>query len=308
MMDGGAGAAHTLPGARRAAAAAVLSWLEGAGVHLLTAEEPGTWFRRPNVGPASISPAAEQEWREPPAAAASRETPPIADPLAERAPSTAAVPAAANGADRPPVTTLALTRTSGAAEIVARCETLEDLQAALADYDGCALKSGGTCTVFADGDPASRIMVVGEAPGAEEDRMGRPFVGAAGRLLDRMMAAIGRDRSSLYISNIIYWRPPANRKPSDADISACMPFVRRQIELVAPRAILALGNTAAKSLLDRPEGINRLRGRWYDYAADGRTIPLMPTFHPAYLLRQPAHKALAWCDLMAFAKRISADA
>lgn len=194
----------------------------------------------------------------------------------------------------------------GAEPIAARADTLEALRAAVEAFEGCPLKAAAKRTVFADGEPTSGVMLIGEAPGAEEDRVGRPFVGEAGRLLDRMLAAIGRDRTSAYISNTLFWRPPGNRTPSPQEIETCLPFVLRHIELVRPRAILALGGTAAKTLLNSADGINKLRGRWHEIRVGECVVPVMPTFHPAYLLRQPAHKALAWADLLAFKTRIDA--
>lgn len=182
--------------------------------------------------------------------------------------------------------------------------SLADLQAALTSFEGCALKATAMNMVFADGNPASRVMLIGEAPGAEEDRRGLPFVGDAGQLLDRMLAAIGRDRSSCYITNMIFWRPPGNRNPTAQELAACRPFVDRHIALVAPLAILALGNVPAKALLNTEEGITKLRGRWHHLSVGGRRVPLLPTFHPAYLLRQPAHKAMAWADLLSFANQL----
>lgn len=179
--------------------------------------------------------------------------------------------------------------------------SLEALKAAITAYDGCALKTTAMNTVFADGNPASRVMLIGEAPGAEEDRRGLPFVGEAGQLLDLMLAAIGRDRTTSYITNMIFWRPPGNRNPTPQELAACRPFVDRHIALVDPVVILALGNVPAKALLATEEGITKLRGRWHSLHINGKDIPLLPTFHPAYLLRQPAHKAMAWADLLSFA-------
>lgn len=178
--------------------------------------------------------------------------------------------------------------------------SLEALRAALLAFDGCTLKQGAANLVFADGNPKSALLVIGEAPGEEEDRQGLPFVGRAGKLLDRMLAAIGHDRMNTYISNVVYWRPPLNRSPTPEELAACLPFVHRMIALVRPRCIIAAGGVAAKQLLDTRDGIMRLRGQWRHVSLpDGTRVPLMPTFHPAYLLRQPAHKRLAWRDLLA---------
>jgi uracil-DNA glycosylase len=190
--------------------------------------------------------------------------------------------------------------------LAAAAGTIEELRQALAAFDGCALKDTATNLVFADGVPGAPLMLIGEAPGGEEDRMGLPFVGAAGKLLDRMLAAIGRDRTNVYISNILFWRPPGNRQPTPGEIAACMPFVERHIELARPRVVVMLGGTAAKSLLGRSEGITRLRGQWLAVQTGGmeRPVPAMASFHPAFLLRQPAQKRTAWRDLLAIRARL----
>jgi DNA polymerase len=152
---------------------------------------------------------------------------------------------------------------------------------------------------FADGSPAAEVMLIGEAPGAEEDRQGTPFVGPSGQLLDRMLAAIGLDRASVYITNVIYWRPPGNRSPTPAEIAACQPFLERQIELIRPKVIVFVGGIAARGLLGVKEGVTKLRGRRLLYPlADGTSVPALVMFHPAYLLRTPAQKRLAWRDLL----------
>ena len=177
---------------------------------------------------------------------------------------------------------------------------LAALKEALSRFDGVSLRRTATNLVFADGNPAAKVMLVGEAPGAEEDRAGRPFVGASGQLLDRMMAAIGLDRTRFYITNVCFWRPPGNRKPTDLELAAQKPFVERHIELVAPEVLVLVGAAAAQGLLGTTEGITRLRGRWFQYrlGENGPTIPAMPIFHPAYLLRQPAQKRETWRDLL----------
>ena len=188
--------------------------------------------------------------------------------------------------------------------IAAACTTLEELRKAWAAFDGCALKATATQLVFADGNPAARIMLVGEAPGADEDRTGLPFAGRAGQLLDKMLAAIGLDRTLVYIANIIPWRPPGNRAPNPQESAACLPFIARQIELANPDFLVCLGGSSAQTLLETKEGIMRARGRWFDYAAGERTLPALAMLHPAYLLRQPVHKRLAWQDLRELQKRL----
>ncbi|MCH8110366.1 MAG: uracil-DNA glycosylase [Proteobacteria bacterium] len=189
--------------------------------------------------------------------------------------------------------------------LAAGCGTLEELRDAMARFDGCALRHTATNLVFGDGNPESRVMFVGEAPGADEDRQGLPFVGVSGQLLDRMIAAIGLNRESAYITNILPWRPPGNRKPDAAEVMICLPFIRRHIELVAPEVLVLVGGTAASTLLERREGITRLRGRWLIYALDSGEVPALPIYHPAYLLRQPALKRQAWQDMLALKHRLA---
>ncbi|HTQ14626.1 MAG TPA: uracil-DNA glycosylase [Rhizomicrobium sp.] len=192
-----------------------------------------------------------------------------------------------------------------AIEIAARCNSLAELRVAMEAFEGCALKKTAASTVFADGTPSHRIMFIGEAPGQEEDRQGKPFVGRAGQLLDRMLAAIGLDRkTNAYITNVINWRPPGNREPSPEEAATCLPFLRRHIELARPQILILLGAVSARHVLGRPDGIMRLRGKWLEYHAAGKLIPVMPTLHPAYLLRRPADKKLAWQDLQAIESKI----
>ena len=195
---------------------------------------------------------------------------------------------------------------ASAAEIAAACRTLDELDDAIRAFEGCALKDTAANTVIRDGNPEAHIMVIGEAPGAEEDRRGLPFVGPAGKLLDRMLAAIGLDRETVLITNIVFWRPPGNRNPSADEIAACLPFARRQIELVRPQVLVAVGGIAAKALFETSEGITRLRGKWRDYTSPGLESPIaaMATFHPAYLLRQPLQKREAWQDLLAIKAKL----
>lgn len=186
-------------------------------------------------------------------------------------------------------------------------ETLEALRTALTEFDGCPLKQTASSLVFGDGDAHAKLMFIGEAPGAEEDRQGLPFVGPAGRLLDLMLGAIGIERSAVYITNILPWRPPGNRSPTDAEIAACLPFIERHIELVSPEIVVLIGGTAAKTLLAAREGIMRLRGRWFTYESVGmvRPIPARTILHPAYLLRSPAQKRETWIDLLAIKHRLA---
>jgi DNA polymerase len=188
-------------------------------------------------------------------------------------------------------------------------KTIEELRTALLAFDGCPLKHTAMNLVFADGNPKAPIMMVGEAPGEDEDRQGKPFVGVSGQLLDRMLAPVGLDRNKVYISNVIFWRPPGNRSPTDSEIAACLPFVERHIALVKPKVLVLLGGVAAKTILRTKEGITRTRGRWVEYkpvdSAPGEVIPCLPIYHPAYLLRQPAAKRQAWNDILLLIKKIN---
>ena len=179
----------------------------------------------------------------------------------------------------------------------AGCQDLEALRHACSNFDGCGLKKTASNMVFSDGNPDADIMLIGEAPGADEDRQGKPFVGVSGQLLDRMMASIGLTRSNLYISNIILWRPPGNRTPTTEEIAAFLPIMKRHIQLIAPKVIVTLGGSSTKALLGTQDGILKCRGKWHEFDLGNGTIPLLATLHPAYLLRTPGQKALAWQDL-----------
>ena len=184
----------------------------------------------------------------------------------------------------------------------AACD-LEMLRSKMTEFDGCALKRTATQLVFADGLPGSRIMLIGEAPGEGEDRIGRPFVGRAGQLLDRMLSAIGLDRQKVYIANIVPWRPPGNRTPTLQETQICLPFIERQIDLADPEYLVCLGGSAARALLSVHGGIMRARGSWFPYPRQtGRDIQALAMLHPAFLLRQPAHKRFAWADMRALAR------
>lgn len=220
---------------------------------------------------------------------------PVADPAAARAAAPAPQP-------EPEVTTdwvAVATERAGAAA------SLEALAEAMQGFEGSPLKLGARSFVFADGNPAARIMVVGEGPGAEEDREGRPFVGPAGRLLDQMFAAIGRSRTTpdaenaLYITNVVPWRPPGNRNPTPEEIAMFAPFLMRHIELADPDVVVPMGNIALSALMG-VTGITRMRGQWGEVA--GR--PALPTFHPSFLLRNPISKREAWADLLALQAKL----
>ncbi len=186
-----------------------------------------------------------------------------------------------------------------AREAAQSAATLDELKAILGYFDGCPLRFTAKSLVFSDGNPAARVMLVGEAPGREEDLQGVPFVGKSGQLLDRMLRAIGLSRDDVYIANVVPWRPPANRPPTPQETAICRPFILRQIELADPDILVCLGNAAARELLQTTEGILRLRGQWRRFDTGKRTIRALATLHPAYLLRQPLQKRLVWRDLLA---------
>lgn len=197
-----------------------------------------------------------------------------------------------------------------ARDLAAAAQTREELRAALAAFDGCALAATATNLVFADGNPDSGLMLVGEGPGAEEDRAGRPFVGPSGQLLDRMLASIGLDRSHYLITNLIPWRPPGNRNPTDAEVALCLPFLLRHIALARPRRLVLLGSLATRAVLGGSTGITRLRGKWMPAAIPDlpAPVPALPMLHPAYLLRNPAAKRESWADLRALRHALDAGA
>jgi uracil-DNA glycosylase len=281
--------------AERAAALALLRWYIEMGADEAIGEEPVNRFAAPAIAPKSPAASSVND-------AASPTTPLPVPEAAQPAPAGGAVAAA------PPA---AFVQSAGEAAqsaraIAARIDNLAALEAAVANFEGCALKRTATNTVIADGNPAAPVMIIGEAPGADEDRIGRPFVGRAGQLLDRMLAAIGLNRSGVLITNVIYWRPPGNRTPTADEIAACLPFVLRHIALVRPKVLVLAGGTAARALLPPGPGITRLRGRWFDLAIPGldRPVPTLPMFHPSFLLRAPERKREAWRDLLALRARL----
>jgi uracil-DNA glycosylase family 4 len=252
----------------------VLRWWSEAGVDLAMDEEPHDRFAEP--------PPAAPPVRLAPTALAPRPAPRIEQAAAAQ-PDEAARSAKA---------------------LAAGAATLEELKNSLDNFDACGLKATATQLVFSDGAPNARLMLVGEAPGGDEDRVGRPFVGRAGQLLDRMLAAIGLDRTKVYIANVVPWRPPGNRTPTLQETAICLSFIQRQIELVDPDLLVCLGASSAQTLLGVKEGITRVRGQWFDYQSGERTIKALAMLHPAYLLRQPAQKRAAWRDLRALARRL----
>jgi uracil-DNA glycosylase family 4 len=258
--------------------AQLLSFYLEAGVDCALGEEPVNRLADPDLAPAP----------------APREAPPA--PVARPMP---AAQMLSGLAEAPPAPDAAI---ASAREAARTAPTLDALRELMEKFDGCALKSTASRLVFADGNPKSRVMFVGEAPGRDEDIEGLPFVGRSGKLLDRMIAAIGLDRSKVYIANVIPWRPPGNRTPTPQETQICLPFIQRQIELVDPDVLVTLGNPSTQTLLATREGIMRSRGKWFDYDTGTRTIRALATFHPAYLLRSPSYKRMSWQDLRAIAK------
>ena len=198
-------------------------------------------------------------------------------------------------------------RSTSTRGIGAEISTLAELEALVASFEGCSLRRTAKSLCFARGNASAGVMLIGEAPGRDEDLQGKPFVGRAGQLLDRMLAAIGLSEDHVYITNTVYWRPPGNRTPTPEEIEACAPFLARQIELLSPRVLVLLGGAAAKTILGVSEGIMRLRGKWLTYPSAGRDLPALATLHPAYLLRNPAAKRYAWRDLLMLKAALSAE-
>lgn len=218
-----------------------------------------------------------------------------------------AAPAAPQAAPAKPTTKAAAPSTPAPAAGVedaraaaASAKSLAELRTALEAFDGCSLKKTAHTTVFCDGVEDADVMLVGEAPGREEDELGKPFVGRSGQLMDRMFASIGLSRkTNLFISNVIFWRPPGNRPPTQGEIAACLPFIRRAIELKKPKLLIFIGGMSAQTLLAKEAGVMRLRNKRLSYAGpDGAAVNAMVMLHPAYLLRRPQEKRLAWTDLL----------
>lgn len=284
------------------ALATLLAWYREMGVDAALEQEAIDWTQRGTAGPG-----AGFSWPErPPAAAvpapraaAARSATPAFETAPLKQPRQAAPPQST----APPIRSFAPSpqkaplRTEAAGPVAAA--SLAELQAALEKFEGCGLKSTAKNLCLYRGAPQADLMIIGEAPGREEDLSGKPFVGPAGQLLDKWLSAIGRTEANVHITNVVYWRPPGNRTPSLQEVQACAPFLARQIELVAPQAILLLGAAAAKQMLATEEGITRLRGKWKEIVSGGHKVPVMATLHPAYVLRVPASKRQVWRDLLA---------
>jgi DNA polymerase len=265
----------------------VLRWYREMGVDEAVSETPLDWAtvedRRgdlPSLAPPVAKPATPPPAR---SAALRRAAPPPSQPAA---------PSAKPSRDAPTAATLA------ARELAAEAADLESLEQALAGFDGCPLRKTAKNLCFARGNPQARLMLVGEAPGRDEDLSGQPFVGRAGQLLDKMLAAIGLGPDDVYVTNVVYWRPPGNRTPTPQEVQACQPFLQRQIELADPDVLVLLGGAAAKQMLATDQGIMRLRGKWKSLENAGKPIRTLATLHPAFLLRNPVSKRLAWRDLL----------
>lgn len=212
-------------------------------------------------------------------------------------------------AGRPAVSALSqinIAACQSARDICQKAQTLDDLRAMVENFDGCSLKFSANSTVFGYGNAQAEILIVGEAPGADEDRLGEPFVGRSGHLLDKMLAAVDLKREDCYITNILPWRPPGNRTPTSEEVAVCLPFLKRQIELINPKIIFILGRSAANALLDNADSISALRGHFIDYTTDkGTIIPTLSSFHPAYLLRTASQKSKAWADLLRLKRKLN---
>jgi uracil-DNA glycosylase family 4 len=280
---------------------ALLAWQVDAGAIDAIGDRPVNRLERPRA--AAPPPPAVQ------ASTPERSADAPANTAVPPAPNFSIPPPSTQGRTAPPSVALAGVSASDATgpQIAEAAQTFDELRAAVAAFEGCALKKTATNLVFSDGNPEARLMLIGEAPGADEDRLGRPFVGVSGQLLDRQLAAIGYDRSNALITNVLFWRPPGNRTPTPAEIAACLPFVERMVEIVDPAVLVLVGGIAAKTMLARSEGIMKLRGRWLEFRTPrmARPVPTIATFHPAYLLRSPGQKRLAWQDMLAIQRRLA---
>ncbi len=277
---------------RDKAAHDLLVFYQEAGVDALLDEAPVNRFAEPAAQP-DAGPTAEVRAPAVPAASSP----------ARSAPPPSSTRAVSDGPVAPPAPEAAIVAARDAARSAPDLETLRDI---LGRFEGCALRATASRLVFADGNPAARVMLIGEAPGREEDLEGLPFVGRSGKLLDRMLTAIGLDRTSVYIANIVPWRPPGNRTPTPQETAICLPFILRQIELVNPDILVCMGNPSTQTLLSTKDGITKTRGRWFAFHTGSREIRAIPTYHPAFLLRSPLQKRFAWRDFLAVKKALTA--
>lgn len=267
----------------------VLEWYLEAGVDETIGEVPCDRFAETQASETPVEPSASAH----PAAPAAQA------PAADRSISAPTAPTSTAPAES------AVSDASRAARAV---RTIDELRGVLEGFSGCALKKTATNTVFGDGNPEAPIVFIGEAPGAEEDRKGVPFVGPSGQLLDRMLGSIGLDRTKVFISNTVFWRPPGNRNPTTGEMAVCLPFIERLIELIDPMLLVAVGGPAANSLLAQNASVSRLRGRWFPYSSPGLPRPIEATaiYHPAYLLRSPGQKRAAWQDMLGLRHKLVA--
>jgi uracil-DNA glycosylase family 4 len=282
--------------------AALLGWYRDMGADEALGEAPIDWLGRGDVAPGHqfrLRAATPMSASPAPPAPAPRQTQPSSAARAPDLPPRAAPPSTALGVPRPFAAVLPDAAILGARGAARAARSLQDLESTLADFDGCSLKATAKNLCFYRGATKSALMLIGEAPGRDEDLAGKPFVGRAGQLLDKMLAAIGLQEEDVHITNIVYWRPPGNRTPTPQEAQVCRPFLERQIELVAPKVIALLGGAAAKHLLDVTDGIMRIRGKRRALLVGTHDAQAMATLHPAYLLRTPAAKRLAWRDLLA---------
>ena len=279
----------------------LLRWYVEAGVDETIADGPVNRFQeKPKAANPAAKPGADESGREKKGLADAAAPPPSLSPSPpEASPETSLLPpqGGANG------------EVTAAVHLARSAESVEQLRRALESFDGCGLKKTATNLVFTDGNPEAPILFVGEGPGAEEDRQGLPFVGPSGRLLDKMLASIGLDRTGVLISNIVFWRPPGNRTPTPQETAVCLPFLERLIELVDPKVLVALGGPAAKSLLAETTSVGRLRGRWFSYSTPGLARPIDATalYHPAYLLRSPGQKRVTWTDWLGIKSKLQSQ-
>lgn len=276
----------------------ILAWYEAMGVDAALQETPVDWLSR-----GETAPGAGFALTTVPAERATAAAP-------ERGPASRSAPAAPMPAARPPRQFPGKAPAGGeddARAMVAKTASLGELEAILQRFEGCGLKATAKNLCFYRGAERARLMIIGEAPGRDEDLAGKPFVGRAGMLLDKMLAAIDLSEKDVHITNIVYWRPPGNRTPTPQEALACRPFLERQAELVAPQIVLALGGAAAKQLFDVTDGIMRLRGKWREIELGSHTARAMATLHPAYLLRTPAAKGMAWRDMLAVKAALNAE-
>lgn len=295
--------------ALESAARALLEWYSAMGVTAVVSNDATDWLSRGDTPPTHATVAAiagrasagPQTFARPQSQQTPRGEPPPAEPVSR-------IPKEVEIAKRAPIKpSVADNEASDERQLARSASSLTELRTLLERFDGCPLKVTAKNLCFFRGAEKANLMVIGEGPGREEDQTGLPFVGRAGKLLDKMLASIHRSEADTHITNVVYWRPPGNRTPTEAEVHACRPFLERQTELVDPQVIVAVGGAAAKSLLNTQSGIMKLRGRWQTIEIGGKPRLVMATLHPAYLLRTPAAKRMAWKDLLAIEGSLRGD-